>query len=234
MTAFVFTACMGFAQGGKVVNDKNAEKRDVKGFHGISVSAGIDLYLSQGNEEAVAVSASDANYRDKIRTEVKDGVLDIYIDKNGDHWGWGDHKLKAYVSFRDLDILKASGGSDVYAADGIKGGKLKIELAGGSDLKGKVDISGDLVITQSGGSDVDISGTVSSLSVHATGGSDMNGYGLSTQVCNVMASGGSDVHITVSKELNVTASGGSDVFYKGTAVVKELNAGGSSSVTKKG
>src|SRR5882724_3380045 len=232
--AFVFTSLLSFAQGGKIINDKNAEKRSVKSFHAISVSHGIDLYLSQGNEESVAVSASDASYRDKIHTEVEDGVLKIFLDRNNEHWGSGDHKMKAYVSFKDLDVLKASGGSDVFAEDGIKVSKLTIELAGGSDMRAKTDVTGPLVITQTGGSDSYLSGTVFSLTVHATGGSDLHGYDLVSQVCNVVVSGGSDVHIMVNKELNVTASGGSDVFYKGTAVVKELNAGGSISVTKKG
>jgi hypothetical protein len=234
LAVFAATGLMSFAQAGKVINDKNAEKRSVKGFHAIDISSGIDLYLSQGGDEAVAVSASDPSYRDKIRTEVENGTLKIFLDKNGDHWGWGDHKLKAYVSFKDLDALRASGGSDIYAEDGIRGGKLVIELSGGSDMRAKADISGSLTLTQTGGSDSYISGTVSSLTVHASGGSDMHGYDLATQVCNVVVSGGSDVHILVNKELNVNASGGSDVFYKGTAVVKELNSSGSSSVTKKG
>ena len=53
-------AILAFTAGAqKVVNDPNAEKREVKGFHAIEVGGGIDLYLSQGNE-AVAVSASEA------------------------------------------------------------------------------------------------------------------------------------------------------------------------------
>ena len=51
----------------KVINDPNAEKRNVSGYHAISVSHGIDLYLSQGNE-SVAVSASETKYRDRIKT----------------------------------------------------------------------------------------------------------------------------------------------------------------------
>jgi len=45
------------AQDNKVINDKNAQKREVRNFHGIEISGGIDLYLNQGGEEAVAVSA---------------------------------------------------------------------------------------------------------------------------------------------------------------------------------
>ncbi len=65
-----------------VINDKNVEVRNVSSFSAIKVSGGIDVYLSQSNEDAVAVSASDEKYRDDIKTEVKNGVLNIYFDNN--------------------------------------------------------------------------------------------------------------------------------------------------------
>src|SRR5688572_23557347 len=85
-----------------VINDKNAEARSLRGFHSIRVSNGIDLYLSPGTE-AVAVSASETKYRDKIKTEVVDGVLKISYEQEGGNIIWTDRKsLRAYVSFKEL------------------------------------------------------------------------------------------------------------------------------------
>jgi hypothetical protein len=232
LAAFAFLGSVALAQNGNnVINDKNAQVRNVKGFHGIKISGGIDLFLTQG-PEAVAVSASNTDYRDRIKTVVEDGVLKIYLDNGWTHWGWNNSKLKAYVSFSNLDELEASGGSDIYGQGTIKVTTLGVHLSGGSDLKGKVDI-GDLTIRQSGGSDVEISGTVKNLDIHSSGGSDLNAYDLVADMCKISASGGSDSHITVNKELNVEASGGSDVFYKGTAVIRQLSSSGSSTVSKK-
>ena len=234
LSAILLTITLfSFAQNGKVIEDRNAETRNVKGFHAIHVSGGIDLYLTQGNEEAVAVSASELEYRDRIKTEVEDGVLKIYFDNKGFHLNWGNKKLKAYVSVKDIDALEASGGSDAYLQGTIKSEKLHVELSGGSDLKGKVDAH-DMFINQSGGSDVDVSGTVTNLNVDASGGSDLHGYDLVTDYCKISASGGSDSHITVNKELSANASGGSDIYYKGTGTVHEVKSSGSSSITKKG
>jgi hypothetical protein len=222
------------AQNEKIIADKNAETRNVKGFHAIRVFGGIDLYLTQGNDEAVAISAADADVRQRIRTEVEDGVLKIYMDNKGMHWGWHDMKLKAYVSFKNLEELVASGGSDIYPQSKLKVDKLDLRLSGGSDLKdASVDIR-ELFIDQSGGSDVHISGQVQNLKVDASGGSDLHGYDLTTDNCNISASGGSDARITVNKELNVNASGGSDIYYKGTGVIRDMRTSGSSSISKKG
>ena len=189
---------------------------------------------TQGNEEAVAVSASEIEYRDRIKTEVEDGVLKIYFDNKGFHLNWGNKKLNAYVSVKNIDALEASGGSDAYLQGTIKSEKLHVELSGGSDLKGKVDVH-DMSIHQSGGSDVDVSGSVTNLDVDASGGSDLHGYDLVTDYCKISASGGSDSHITVNKELSANArGGGSDIYYKGTGTVHEVRSSGSSSITKKG
>ncbi|MBS1660051.1 MAG: DUF2807 domain-containing protein [Bacteroidetes bacterium] len=227
---FLSVGFCGVAQDGKVIRDGNAVPRDVKGFHAIEVSGGIDLYLSQGPEEAVAVSASDAEYRDRMRTVVSDGVLRIYMDNKPFNWGnWGNRHLKAYVSCKVVDYLRASGGSDVYIQDILKSDKLKMELSGGSDLKGKVTI-GELTVHQSGGSDSRVSGTAGQLFVHTSGGSDYHGYELIAEYCQVETSGGSDAYVFVNKELVARASGGSDVHYKGGGVVKEKHTSGAGSV----
>ena len=196
-----------------VISDKNAEKRNVAGFHAIRISGGIDLYFSQG-DEAVAVSAASTSDRDKIVTEVVNGVLKIYMDSH--NWGVrGDRKLKAYVSCKVLDALEASGGSDINIKDALKGEKLNLTMSGGSDLRGKF-IVGNLAITQSGGSDSYISGSAAELSLIASGGSDFHGYDL------------------LAEEGNIQASGGSDVNYKGAAVIRAKQSSGSSSISHKG
>jgi hypothetical protein len=221
------SAIISGASAQKTISDANAQKRNVSGFHAIEVSGGIDLYLSQG-DEAVAVSASKDEYRDKIITEVKNGVLKIWFDwKSNLRVDWSNRKLKAYVSFKNLDGLEASGGSDVIVDGMIKTTKLDMEISGGSDFKGKVE-SDDLKINASGGSDVNISGRSAKLTIDASGGSDFSGYDFAADICNVEASGGSDVHVTVNKELTANASGGSDVYYKGSGMIRDLKTGGGS------
>src|SRR5678815_2732900 len=227
VSLLVITGLITTASAQKTINDANAQKRNVSGFHAIEVSGGIDLYLSQG-EEGVAVSASKEEYRAKIKTEVKDGVLKIWYEWNSNfRMDWGNRKLKAYVSFKNLDRLEGSGGSDISVDGSIKVSKLAMEVSGGSDFDGKVETD-ELTIHASGGSDVDISGKAAKLTIDASGGSDFKGYDLAADICNVEASGGSDVHITVNKELSANASGGSDVYYKGTGMIRDLKTSGSS------
>ena len=232
--AIISFGLSSLAQNGKVINDPYAQVRNVKGFHAIRISNGIDLYLGQG-EEAVAISATSSEVREKIQTVVENGVLKIYIQNTGNPfvWNFGKAHMKAYVSVKAIDNLKASGGSDVYIQDMLTADRLDISISGGSDLKGKLDVK-DLVLDQSGGSDADISGKAGSLKVDASGGSDFKGADFVTDYCEIVASGGSDAEITVNKELTAHASGGSDISYRGSGVIRDLHSSGSSSVKKRG
>jgi hypothetical protein len=219
----------GFAQ--KTISDPNAEVRDAKDFHAIELSSAFDVYLTQGSEESVAVSASEAKYQENIKVEVKGGVLIVRYDNKG-KWNTGNKKLKAYISFKQLDRLNVSGACDVYVVENWKADNLKIDLSGASNLKGKLDAA-KLMVDQSGASDMTLSGTVGQLNIEASGASDFKGFDLAVDYCNAKASGASDIKITVNKELSAEASGASDVKYKGSGLMRDVKTSGSSSISRR-
>lgn len=214
----------------KTVYDPNVAVREVPAFHAIEVIAGIELYLSTG-EQAVAVSARETEFRDHIKTEVTNGVLRISYDWKDKNFRVGNSKnLKAYVSCKNLESLTASAGCNVHVDGVIQGKKLALRVNAGSDFKGKVDVD-QLSIQQHAGSDIDISGRASDLTIEATAGSDLDGFDLISDTCVVSAKGGSDINITVNKELNAEAFGASDISWKGKASVKSSRASGAGSVS---
>jgi hypothetical protein len=212
-------------------NDPNAELREAKDFHGIEVSNAFDVYLSQSIEETVAVSADEIKYRDRIIVEVKGGILHISYNNKGLGWISGKKKLKAYISFKKIDMLSISGACDVFITGTIKEDNLAIDLSGASNLKGNVDVK-KLGVDLSGASDLKISGTATQLDLDVSGASHFRGYDLVTDICKVSASGSSDIQVTVNKELSADASGASDVHYKGNCGKIEQKSSGSGSVSK--
>jgi hypothetical protein len=213
-----------------VIQDPNAELRPVKGFHGIRVSSAINLYLSQGSEEKVVVSASDVKMRDRIKTEVIDGILVIRLEGSWKWWHLGNSKLKAYVSYSMLDEITASGASDVFVDGVISGDKLALNLSGASDFKGAIKVN-QLSVEQTGASDSHLTGQVAgAATIRLSGASDVKGYDLVVETCSAHASGASDVQITVNKELEADCSGASGVYYKGSGVLRESHSSGASNV----
>lgn len=213
------------------VNDPNAEIRQAKDYHGISISSSFDVYITQSNEEAVAVSAAEIKQRDRIKVQVKAGILYIGYDSDVKSWSSGNKKLKAYISFKQIDLLKVSGACDVFISGTLKAENLSIHQSGASDLKGKLDVE-KLTVDLSGASDITVTGKASQVSIEASGASDFKGFDLVTDICNAQASGASDIKITVNRELSAQASGASDVRYKGNGEIKVIKSSGSSSVSK--
>ena len=222
-----------FAQ--KTINDPNAEPRNLSGFHAIKISNAFTVYISQGNEDAVAISASKPEYKAKIITKVENGVLIIRFDEDKKFWkGWnGDkQKLTAYISIKKIDRLDVSGACDVYFEEGLSAEGLSVDLSGASDMKGKIEAK-TLKVDISGASSATISGNAATLDIEASGASDFKGYELVSNYCDARASGASSVNITVNKELNANASGASSVRFKGEGLIRDIKTSGSSNVTRK-
>lgn len=214
-----------------VINDKNVQLRNVGSFSAIKVSGGIDVYLSQGNEDAVAVSASDEAYRDNIKTEVKNGVLNIYYDNNS--FGFNSNKkLRAYVSFKTLESIEGSGACDFIINDVLKGNNLRVTLSGACDMKGIVNIR-NAQFDLNGASTVKISGEINNLKLEASGASDLKNYDLVVDNCIAQLSGASDAKLTVNKSISAKASGASSLYYKGNPEVRDVSSSGASNISNR-
>ncbi len=217
----------------KTVNAPNAEKREVSGFHGIEVSTGIELVLTAGSTEEVAVSAGKTEYREKIVTKVENGILKIYYQpKTGAINTRKESKeLKAWVSYKTLDRLDANTGAKVEIEGVLKTASLKMKVNTGATIKGKIDAE-SLDVDQDTGSIVTLTGEAGKLDVEGDTGSMFRGSDLKTDNCRAKTSTGAGVYITVEKELNIKADTGGFVKYKGNAGIKEVKTHTGGSVTK--
>lgn len=200
----------------------NRQTRQISGFHGVSVSTGIDLYLTQKNVEEVVVEA-DTDDLEKIITKVEGGILKIYIkEKSWFNMNWNKNPRKVYVSFKNLDKLEASAGSDVNSQGVLKFDKLNLDASSGSDIKLELDVN-ELSVESSSGSDISLKGKASFVQADASSGSDIHASELQTKKCIATASSGSDIRIYVTDELNANASSGGDISYSGNPAQKDIN-----------
>ncbi len=227
----LFTAFIFQSSAQTIINDKNAEIRNVSAFTGIKVSGGIDVYLSQSNECALAVSASDEKYNVNIKTEVRNGILHISYDGNSFKLGL-NRKLRAYISFKNLESLEGSGASDFIINRALEANSIKIELSGASEIKGNLHLD-NLLLNIEGASVVKVNGTVKNIKINASGASDMKNYDLVVDNCIAELSGASDVKITVNKSLSAKASGASLLYYKGNPEKTEISSSGASNISQR-
>jgi hypothetical protein len=195
-------------------------------FNEIRVSRGLDVYLTQSNQVRLEVEA-DENLHDIIRTEVKDKVLRIYADENISH----AKSKKVMVSFKDIDKITATSGSDVYSTNTIVADNLGLSTTSGSDMEVDIDVQvADCKSTS--GSDLRISGKTNKLYAQATSGSDIKAGNLRAKISEARATSGADITLNTSDELYAKASSGGDIKYYGNPEKVTKKDGVSGSIRK--
>jgi len=210
--------------GNKIVTTQD---RPVTSFHAIKVSGGIDVELSQGNALKLQVEA-DENLIALIRTEVKEGVLNIYPSES-----IRDAKtLKIHLTFQKIDAITASGGCDIESNHKLSFDILKVDLSGGCDIE--LDCkAGNLECKLSGGCDAEFKGEAENGTFDASGGCDVKASEFWLKNCSVDATGGSDVTVYATGELTLKASGASDITYSGNPAKVIKSATGASDIKVK-
>jgi hypothetical protein len=196
----------------KVVYGDNVQKRDIHGFHAIETSAGIDVIITKGDQEELAVSVGDNKYIDEVKTVVENGVLKVSRTGDWKFWNqWKNWKVKVYVSYKNLDAVKASSGGSVNGTD-LKLDKLAARLSSGGNIT--------------------LSGSVDDLDVDGSSGAQFRGYSLNANNCHAKTSSGAVLQVNAAKEISAKANSGGVVRFKGDALIRDINVNSGGSVKR--
>lgn len=228
LTLFSCNFDINMNSGVKGNGDVVTEDRTInKPFTAIKATEGLDVYLTQGENESIIVEA-DENLQELIITEVENGVLKIHTDKN---IGNASSK-KVIVTFKDIASIISTSGSDVYSTNTITVENLELKSTSGSDMKLNVKTT-SLNCKSTSGSDMRLSGSTTNLIAEATSGSDIKAADLKAESSQVKATSGADVTVNTSKKLTASANSGGDVKYYGNPESVEKNDSPSGSIKQK-
>ena len=228
--SFLLFSCnfdMNFVTGVKGNGNVTIENRTLnQPFNAIQTNQGLDVYITQGNEESILIEA-DENLHELIRTEVTDNELRIYLDKN---IGYASSK-KVIVTFKDVSKITSTSGSDLVSTNTIETDHLELNSSSGSDMKLDINTS-SLNCNASSGSDLKLSGKTDTFTAKATSGSDIKAANLMAQSSHVSVNSGADITVNTSKELIANANSGGDIKYYGNPEIVNKNGGPSGSIKK--
>ena len=105
------------------------EERPVANFTAVRGSAGIDVFLTKGDENKVVVEA-DENLLEIIETRVDGNTLKITSDASIGRC----KSKKVHVTYTSLESIEASSGADVIGNSVIKSETLSLGSSSGADL----------------------------------------------------------------------------------------------------
>lgn len=225
LTLFSCNFDMNLNTGVKGHGDVITQDRTINtSFTAIKATEGLDVYLTQSDNERISVEA-DENLHDIIITEVENGVLRIHTKEN---IGRAKSK-KVHVSFKDISSITSTSGSDVYSTNTIHVERLDLKSTSGSDMKLTVNTS-VLNCKSTSGSDLRLSGKTIKLIAEATSGSDIKAADLMAESSEVKATSGADITVNTSKALTAKATSGGDIKYYGNPETVDKSDSSSGSV----
>jgi len=224
LTACNFDLHLGQVNGnGNVTTEERPVHSD---FDQVKGSAGVDVYLTEGDEFKIVVEA-DENLIPLIETEIHNGRLNITSTKN-----IGRAKAKkVHVTYKTLSAVYASSGADVIGNSVIKSETLILKSSSGADLEVDI-IAKEVYADVSSGADLKISGRATRLIAEASSGSDLKAKDLEVKYCKAKASSGADIVVNVKEEMDGKATSGGDIRYYGNPTAVTVKDGASGNVKK--
>ena len=184
-----------------------SEPREPGSFNGVDVSGVFQVEIALGKEFGIEVEADD-NLLPLIKTEVRDGILNIESDSRIS----SGNPMRVKISAPDLENVESSGASKV-SVSGLNNSLFKIETSGASKVR--------------------IEGETANLTIDVSGASHVDAENLKTENATVGASGASHVSVFVSGRLTAESSGASKIVYAGNPKNVEKNSSGAASVREK-
>ena len=212
LVGLLFNSCLyGIKGSGKVVRNE----RQVSPFGAISVSAGLEVVLTQDTLVKVIVEADD-NLQQIIKTEVSNGELKIYPKERISSC----EAKRIFVTFKTIHSLEASSGSDVTSKKELKMPSLQLSVSSGANIDLALVVK-TLNADGSSGGNVKLTGSAESFEVEGSSGANIKARELEAKTCNAGASSGANLKVNVTEKISAQASSGGNIEVKGNP--KERN-----------
>ena len=178
-------------------------------FTSVSISNGFAFVITQSNSFSVKTTTDD-NLQSYIQVSKSSDTLSVKL-KPG--YSVTPSTLSVEISMPTLNRVELSGGTHGSASGFVSTNNFGIDASGGSQ--------------------VDMQGQASDLTVNASGGSQLHLYNFAVRNANVNLSGGSQTEISPSGRIDANLSGGSHLFYAGNPTLGNINASGGAAISKR-
>jgi len=211
-------------------NSASSETRTFTGLTGVHHKGVGVLLITQGDKDELRIEAAP-EIRERIVTEVKDGILVIRHDNDFVDWMrvWTHSldPLRFFLTIRDIRYIKLSGAGTVKAPS-VKGDSLELINSGaGSQTIENLDVK-NFKVELSGAGSMTLAGKVDEQSIKLSGAGSYNSAKLDSRSTEVKLSGVGSAHVWAREILDANLSGIGSVEYFGEPkVTKKISGLGS-------
>lgn len=210
------------------------EKRNTNPFTDVSLRVSANLYIEQGDEHSIEITASERTL-DKIIVEVNEGKLIIRFSFE-DRWinDFNPGPIDIRVVTKNIYLLSLQGSGNIYVEKPIETHTLELNVSGSGDIK----LSGvkcdkiDATITGSGDIVFDGHSAGKQIEILIAGSGDVKASEFEAEAAYIKIAGSGDSEVSASHFLDVSIYGSGNVRYNGDPSIKQ-QISGSGRVSKK-
>ena len=203
------------------------ETRNTGGFHSLKVSSGIDVFITQGDDEFLRLEA-DENLLEHIKTEITDGELKIYTDVNIRM----ARSKKVFLGYEKLKSIHISSAGDVNGENAMHTDDLKLRLSSAGDLKLEL-IADEIDLDISSSGNVTLAGKTGYLKADLSSAGELDAFELEAGKADVSVSSAGDARIYVTDEARFKCSSAGDIVYKGNPKILDMHTSSAGDIRRK-
>ena len=171
------------------------ETRTPGKFTGVESDGSWDVYITIGSKDEVRLESKGFDLN-KVITEVKDGKLEIKLEK-------GNHRnvnFDVYVTVRELENIGSGGSGNMILESDINSDKLNIGQSGSGNMRLKMINAGSLNVGLSGSGNMYLAGgNVDTVNIGQSGSGDFDGLELMATSVKIGKSGSGTTSMVLVK-----------------------------------
>jgi hypothetical protein len=206
------------------INAKAQQARTTEDFTGIKAGDSFNIVLTQSETNSVKVDAPE-NLQAQIKTEVKDGILNISADGNIK----SDKDITIMIGVKSLSSLDISGAAELKSENQLICDKISLESSGAGEVH--LDLKANEIKTHiSGAGDVTLKGSAQNLDANVSGAGSLKASNLEADKVKVKSTGAGSAKVYAKQSLDADVSGAGDIIYKGNPTDRNVNINGAGSV----
>lgn len=186
-------------------------------FQSLLVTGNIKVFLERGDTTKAIVYAEGIP-EDEINIRVMQGTLRL---ASLNSFLYKDAVVRIYLTYKNLDEIRANAGASVQSAEVVKENKLRLSAGSGARIDLNLEVT-DLEANISEGAQIDLKGSTDKQEVSAMTGGQYRSTDLNSRTAYIRSNTGARVEITVEDRLEVSANTGGEVRYFGNPKNKYL------------
>ena len=202
--------------------------RTTSEYDKIIIAGSFDLKLVSGTEGTITLEG-DENLLEYIKTDVRNGSLNIAFDKTTNIQYNYKSSIEISIPIEQIDELVFSGSGNVNATEIIVSDNFKSTITGSGNVS-FVTSAKILKITKAGSGNLTIKGKATQLEVSASGSGNINLFDLTTQNAVASQTGSGNINLNCIEKLDATTAGSGSIQYKGNPKKINKNSSGSGGI----